>query len=497
MTFQEIITLTQPVKAFGPEPQEIGALSQDSREISKGDVFIAIKGERVDGHHFVDEAVEKGAAVVICEEKPEELTDTCVLCVENTRKLLGPLAQAFEGDPAREMTAVGITGTNGKTTVATLIYQVLREVGVNVSLLGTVEKRINEKVLDSSLTTADPIELARDMRQMVEAGSTHVVMEVSSHALQQERVEGINFEIAAYTNLSHDHLDYHEGMEDYAAAKKLLFDRLTAEAKAVINADDDYADYMSSDCKAKKINFSFKKGPQEHIDCRISSGSSDEGLVVQVGESQIKSPLVGDFNAYNLAQSFLICKALGLDKREIIKALETAKGAPGRLEKVQAPDVSSQPVVMVDYAHTPGALENVLNTLAGFKQEDQTLHVVFGCGGDRDKSKRPKMAAVAQRYADRITVTSDNPRSEDPDAIIDDAMEGFSGKENIVRITDRRKAITDAIKKADVSTVILIAGKGHETYQEVKGVRHHFDDREVALEALGHSNGNPKNEEVA
>lgn len=478
-------------------PKQVSKLTQDSRAAEKDSVFIAVKGEQVDGHQYIGEAAGKGASVIICEEKPEESGEVCVIMVDDTRALIGPLAQAFEGNPQNELTTIGITGTNGKTTVATLTYQALRALGVQSSLLGTVEKRINDEVLESRLTTADPVELARDMRRMAEAGSTHVVMEVSSHALHQKRVGGIDFDVAAYTNLSHDHLDYHHNMDEYAAAKKLLFDGLDASAKAVVNADDDYAGVMVSDCRAEITNFTFSEDLRKDVTvCRVISATSN-GLVIQVCETEIESLLVGRFNACNLAQSFLICKALGFERGEIAKALKTATGAPGRLEKVESAHDENQPVVLVDYAHTPGALENVLQTLADFKQSDQTLHVVFGCGGDRDKAKRPKMAAIARRYADQVTITSDNPRSEDPDAIIDGAMEGFSSTDNVVRITDRREAITKSIKGADASVIILIAGKGHETYQEVKGVRHHFDDREIALEALGQSNGNPKSEEVA
>lgn len=474
----------------------MGALTQDSRTVEKGAVFVAVDGFEVDGHQFIDQAIERGASVIICEDIPEDIEGVAVVQVDDTRSLLGPLAQAFEENPADKLTVIGVTGTNGKTTVATLIYQVLQQLGVQVSLLGTVEKRINNEPLDSKLTTADPIELARDMRKMVLAGSTHVVMEVSSHALQQQRVAGITFDVAGFTNLSHDHLDYHNNMDEYASAKKILFDALPASSKAIVNADDDYADFMVADSDAQIINFSFEESIQGGAAGSIVSSSADE-LTVQVEDNRITSPLVGRFNAYNLAQSFLICSVLGQESEDILEALKTAKGAPGRMEKVQAKSIDNQPVVLVDYAHTPAALENVLKVLAQFKGDDQTLHVIFGCGGDRDKSKRPRMAAVAQQYADIVTVTSDNPRTEDPDVIIDDAMKGFSNEDEIIRTTDRRKAIEEAIKQADGSTIILIAGKGHETYQEVNGTRHHFDDREIAREALDHPNGNPKNKEVA
>ncbi len=494
MTFKKLISLIDPVNVYGTEPEHFGALRQDSREIEEGDVFIAVKGGRVNGHDFIDQAVKNGASVIICEDTESLPENVCVIQIQDTRSLLGPLAQAFVDNPAKKLTVIGITGTNGKTTTATLVYQALRKMDVQASLLGTVEKRIIDEASESKLTTADPIEIAADMRCMVEADSTHLVMEVSSHALQQKRIEGIGFGIAAFTNLSHDHLDYHSDMNEYAAAKKLLFDGLSAGAKAVINADDNYAEFMTSDCQARVIEFSFENGG--NISCEIISHSS-KGLKIKVDEITVESPLVGNFNAYNVAESFLICQTLGYGTSEIAEALKTAKGAPGRLEQVQTEDAENQPTVLVDYAHTPAALENVLQSLVEFKQKDETLHIIFGCGGDRDKTKRPQMAAAAEKYGDVITVTTDNPRSENPDAIIDDIMQGFNQTDNVNRITDRRKAIERAVSDADLSTIVLIAGKGHETYQEVKGVCHHFDDREVAFEALGQSNGNPKHEEVA
>ncbi len=493
LTFDRLISLTKPIVIDGHEPEIIGKLTQDSRNVQKGSVFMAVKGTNVDGHDFIKEAAQRGASVVICEELNFTPQNVSVLKVDETRPLVGLLAQAFEGYPANKLTVIGITGTNGKTTTATLIYQVLQKLGVKTSLLGTVTKRIGGEKLPSRLTTADPIEIARDMRQMVDAGSTHLVMEISSHALKQKRVEDINFDIAAFTNLSHDHLDYHADMNEYAEAKKLLFDGLDAAAYAVINGDDAHSANMAKDCDAHIISFGFKN--DKGISCTISKSSS-QGLTLTVDGTQIESPLIGNFNAYNVAQTFLICRALGYKDPKITDALSTATGAPGRLEQVKIENLPKQPLVLVDYAHTPAALKNVLQSLVALKQEDQTLHVIFGCGGDRDKTKRPKMAGAVEKFADRITITSDNPRNEEPGAIINDAMRGFSNSDKVTCNTDRRKAIHRAIAEADDRSIILIAGKGHETYQEVKGVRHHFDDREIALEALRDPNGNPKSKEV-
>jgi UDP-N-acetylmuramoyl-L-alanyl-D-glutamate--2,6-diaminopimelate ligase len=387
------------------------------------------------------------------------------------------------------MQLIGVTGTNGKTTVATLTYQVLKKLGIRASLLGTVAKYIGDETRDSRLTTSDPIELARDMRRMVEAGSSHLVMEVSSHALDQGRTDGLNFGIGAFTNLSHDHLDYHSSLEEYAHSKKRLFDGLNTQAHAIVNADDEQAEFIAADCQARIVKFGFNKAVE--TPCRLLSNTS-RGIVLEVDGTQINSPLVGSFNAYNVAEAFLICRALGLDPDDIARALSEATGAIGRMERVQLDHDTDVPLVLVDYAHTPDALENVLRTLASLKSEGQQLHVIFGCGGNRDKSKRPKMAAVSEMYADRVTVTSDNPRDEDPGAIIEDTMKGFRYPDRVTRTTDRRKAIRETIADADTSTIVLIAGKGHETYQEIRGVRHHFDDREEALAALKRFASNAK-----
>jgi len=487
VTFDNLISLCKPIDVSGPEPNEIGTLTQDSRKVEKGSVFIAIKGFEVDGHSFINDAIDNGASAIICEKAFYTEEEVCIIEVADTRALVGPLAQAFEGNPADKLTVIGITGTNGKTTVATLTYQTLQKLGLTASLLGTVTKRIGDQEIESRLTTSDPIELAADMAQMVQANSTHLVMEVSSHALDQQRVNGIDFEIAAFTNLSHDHLDYHENLKSYASSKKRLFDKLEPDATAVINGDDPKASFIAMDCPGRVLDFSFKKALD--VECQVLSNSIN-GLVLRIGKTILESPLVGTFNAYNLTEAFLICRALGFDDADIAKALSSAPGAVGRLERVKGSGQEGNPVVLVDYAHTPDALENVAFTLADLKEGNQQLHIVFGCGGNRDKTKRPKMANVAEQYADKVTVTSDNPRDEDPDAIIHEIMKGFKAPEKIEQITDRKKAIEAAIYNSTPNTMILIAGKGHETYQEVAGKRYDFDDRKVAQKALGHKNDN-------
>lgn len=493
MNFKTLISLCEPFEVTGPKPVDIGMLQQDSRKITAGDVFIAIRGHQADGHYFIQAAIDNGAVVVICEEPLTNYSqDACLLTVDDTRSLIGPLAQAFKGNPAQKMAIIGITGTNGKTTVATLAYQLLQKLGANPALLGTVSKCIGDETYESQLTTADPIELASDMKQMIKAGTSHLVMEVSSHALDQQRVKGVQFDVAAFTNLSHDHLDYHKTLADYAKAKQTLFRSLDSRATAIINADDKQAVFMAEGCEARVTNFSFSQSSD--VECQILANTTN-GLTLRIGKSLIESPLVGLFNAYNIAEAFLIGQALGFNTDDIVAAFKDIPGAPGRLQSIEDPD-SDKPIVIVDYAHTPDALKNVSKALADLKTEPQKLHIIFGCGGNRDKAKRPKMAAIAERYADLVTVTSDNPRDEDPDAIIDEIMTGFDDLTKVSRITDRREAIIQAIKNGNAETMILVAGKGHETYQEIKGKRYQFDDRKVAREALGNSNVNSKTQEA-
>ncbi len=479
MKLTELIELINPLDATNQKLElQLDHIVQDSREVKEGSVFIAIRGNEVDGHMFLEDAIARGAKVLICEESfYTEESDISVIEVENTRDILGKLAQEFAGNPAQKLRIIGITGTNGKTTTATLVYQVMCKLGRKASLLGTVSKRILQKEIESSLTTSDPIELAKDMKMMVEAGSEFLVMEVSSHALDQGRVSGFDFEVAAFTNLSHDHLDYHSTMEEYAKAKKILFDLLPPSSAAIVNVDDHYGNFMITDCLAGVNQFSFKND-RNHI---LSNTSN--GLSLVVDGVNIQSPLVGDFNAYNVAEAFLICKAVGIPALEVAKALQNSSGASGRMETVVV-EGDNLPIAIIDYSHTPDSLQNALSTLARLKEKDQELICVFGAGGDRDPTKRPMMAKAAEKYSDKIYVTSDNPRFEDPNLIIADVMKGFASAENVIELEDRRKAIYTAITNANSGDIILIAGKGHEDYQDVRGTKHPFDDYKIAEEAL-------------
>jgi len=319
--------------------------------------------------------------------------------------------------------------------------------------------------------------LAKDMQKMVEAGSEYLVMEVSSHALDQYRVAGVPFKVAAFTNLSHDHLDYHETLDEYAKAKRILFDSLNEDSYAVVNIDDKFGEFMIESCKAEKSLLSFEN------DTAYILENTANGITIIIDGEKIESPLVGKFNAYNLGEAYLICKALGIDSKEIIRALSSAKGAVGRMESITGSGKHG-PLVIVDYAHTPDALQNVLSTLSAVKDASQKLTVVFGAGGDRDSYKRPEMAKVSELFADKVIVTSDNPRTENPDVIIADIIAGFEKLDKVASVTSRREAIQRAIQEADTSEIILIAGKGHEDYQEINGQREHFDDREIAAELL-------------
>ena len=490
MKAADIKHIVAPIQITGRLPEEAGPLFTDSRNVKPKSVFIAIEGTQSDGHDYIEEAVGRGAVLIIGERPASsidfEIDGFGYLQVSSTQKVCGPLAQAMMGYPARSLAMAGITGTNGKTTVATLVYQILTELGVKAGLLGSAGKRFGSRQEDSYLTTPDPIELAYDMAQMVEEGITHLVMEVSSHALEQQRTEGIDFDIAAFTNLSHDHLDYHQTMMAYAKAKKKLFDDLEASSSAVINRDDSYTCFMVDETKATLVPFSFEGRSSENkkiVPCTITSNTA-EGLELSVDSTRLRSPVTGRFNAYNLAQAFLIVRQWGFDPEQIASTLSNIYGAPGRLERVIIDHPMDLPHIFVDYAHSPDALEKVLDALLEVKTKDQNLHVIFGCGGDRDRKKRPLMGQIATERADWVTVTSDNPRSEQPDAIIDDIFEGIDYSHRVQRIPDRQQAIIEAIKHADAHAIILIAGKGHETYQEVDGVRHHFDDREVAREGL-------------
>lgn len=475
LTLQKMLEICRPLQTHGILPTSLGSICTDSRLVSLGDVFVAVRGPSMDGHSFIQAAIEAGAAVVIAESLVQH---ECIysIVVEDTRPLAGMLALAERGNPEKHMILIGVTGTNGKTTVSTLVYQVLQVLGNQCGLIGTVEKRIGERVLESHLTTPGPIELAIDLSEMAKAGCTHVVMEVSSHALDQHRTDGLDFQVACFTNLTQDHLDYHGDMVSYAISKSKLFSRLSPDAVAIVNIDNEYAENVVSQTTAQRWNISFKGGSGNQI---LENGAT--GIVLDMEGTLIQSPLSGDFNAYNVSTAWLACIAAGCSPANAAAALSTATGAAGRLERVTG--LSGGPIVFVDYAHTPDALDNVLKTVNSMRGSGNII-TVFGCGGNRDKAKRPMMGAIAAKYADWVYVTSDNPRFEDPEDIINDIVAGIDNSVNLYREVDRPTAIMAAVGMAGPDDIVLIAGKGHETYQEIKGVRYPMDDRLIAFEAL-------------
>jgi len=477
------IKTNAPINVYGTVPEEVTGITTDSREVVKGGMFIAIKGTAADGHIFISKAIEQGASVVIFEDSsavnPADFPEVCFIETQNSRLAASSLALTFYDHPEQKLTLIGVTGTNGKTTISTLIWQLLDRLDVKAGLLGTVAKRIGKEVVPSMLTTPGPIELAADLAQMAEAGCTHAVMEVSSHALAQHRADGLTLTVSIFTNLSHDHLDYHPNLDDYATAKAKLFELTSKEGHSIINMDDERGPFMAEHAEGTVIPVSFKSGK----DFVIEENSSN-GLILSIKGKTLKSPLVGRFNAYNLAQAFLTLSALGFDEDELLPHFEEMNGANGRLENIIIDSDINLPRVFVDYAHTPDALENVSETLFNIKKEDEVLVIVFGCGGDRDKTKRPMMAEIAEKFGDEIYLTSDNPRFEHPEDIIDDVAAGLSKNATFKRVPDRRKAIRHSISDHSEKAIILVAGKGHETYQEVKGVRYPMDDRITAREAL-------------
>ncbi len=483
MNQKRLISLLNPIKVCGNFTGELGDLRLDSRAVQPGDVFIAVKGSQQDGHHFITSAIGNRAGAILAEHLPEVPTSVLGIEIASTGNSLGRLAQTYYDNPADKLILNAVTGTNGKTTVTSLLYQVFALLNYRPGLLGTNAICYGNKTYASRLTTPDATELARIMSRMVKVETDSVFMEVSSHALEQGRNDGISFKTAVFTNLSHDHLDYHFSMDAYAAAKKKLFDGLSEDSIAIINADDEYAETMVADCKAEIWRLSFTDGSSQIL------SNTSEGLVIDIDGTVIQSSLIGRFNAYNLGLAYLAACALGVSKNNAAAALSEVKGAEGRMERVSVSN-PKVPEVFVDYAHTPDALKNVLETLQEVAKTNQKVHVVFGCGGDRDKTKRPAMAKIAHQFADFVLVTSDNPRTENPEAIIDDIFEGFPSLDKVHRISDREEAISYSIKNADSDTIILIAGKGHETYQEINGVRHDMDDRLIARKALAEFSSN-------
>ncbi|MBS1735654.1 MAG: UDP-N-acetylmuramoyl-L-alanyl-D-glutamate--2,6-diaminopimelate ligase [Bacteroidetes bacterium] len=477
---QDILYGVKILGVSGTTAIEVKDIQIDSRGVTDGTCFVAIKGTLTDGHQFIEQAISAGASCIIAEHLPAILQENVqYIQVENSASAAGIMAHNFFGKPTENLSLTGVTGTNGKTTIATLLYQLFTSLGYHCGLISTVENKIGDKTFSASHTTPDPIELNKLLGLMMEAGCTHVFMEVSSHALDQKRVAGLRFAGALFTNITHDHLDYHKTFDEYIRAKKLLFDNLDAGAFAISNADDRRGAVMLQNTKAKKYFYSLKTVAE--FKGRIIENSIT-GLVLLINDIEVHCRLIGTFNAYNLLAVYGAAICLGQNKEDVLRILSTLKGAEGRFDYVISPQ--EKIVGIIDYAHTPDALLNVLATIKKIRQGEEKIITVVGCGGNRDKTKRPEMAEVACEYSDRIIFTSDNPRNEEAADIISDMEKGvpLTARKKCISITDRREAIKTAASLAGEKDILLVAGKGHEKYQEIKGVRSDFDDKKVLLE---------------
>lgn len=459
---------------------QVSSIEQDSRRVSEGCIFVALRGVHVDGADYIPKALAAGCRIIVTEHpRPESLSDEVVwLTVTDTAKAIAVLASVYYDRPERQLTIVGVTGTNGKTTTATLCYQLWSWLGMRAALFSTVCIRIGDKEYPATHTTPDALELHRVMRDMVDAGCRYLFMEVSSHALVQQRVYGLPFALALFTNLTRDHLDYHGTMQAYIAAKKSLFDHLSPEAHALVNADDRNGSVMVQNCAAHLHTYAMRS----HADYMAQLlGQYVDGSTLLLDNEEVEIKLVGSYNAYNVTAVYGVARLLlpDLDKSLILRGISSLEHVNGRFDLLASPRGYH---VVVDYAHTPDALENLLKTVSELNASQ--VYVVVGAGGDRDMGKRPEMGRIAFNMCDHLYLTSDNPRSEDPQTIIDQMLEGIpqAERDEVYTNVSRRQAITDACVAAQRGDLVVIAGKGHETYQEIEGVKHHFDDKEVALE---------------
>ncbi len=479
MRLNELLKNVETLNIAGDVNVEITGVNIDSRRIEKGHLFVAIPGTVTDGHKFIPKAIELGATAVLCETVPEEQTaGVTYIKVASTEDAVGKVATLFFGDPSRKLKLVGVTGTNGKTTIATLLYNMFRKFGYKCGLLSTVCNYIEDEAIPADHTTPDPIELNRLLAQMVEAGCEYAFMECSSHAIAQKRIGGLKFAGGLFTNLTRDHLDYHKTFENYRDAKKAFFDGLDKDAFAITNADDKNGMVMVQNCKAQIKTYSTRTMADfkaKIIECHF------EGMYLDINGKEVGVQFIGKFNVSNLLAVYGAAVMLGKKPEEILLILSTLKSVNGRLEPIHSPEGYT---AIVDYAHTPDALENVLNAIHEVLNGKGKVITVCGAGGNRDKGKRPIMAQEAVKQSDKVIITSDNPRFEEPQDIINDMLAGLDQKQmkKVLSIVDRREAIRTACMLAEKGDVILIAGKGHEDYQEIKGVKHHFDDKEVVKE---------------
>ena len=458
----------------------INDLQVDSRKVNKGSLFIAVKGVNADGHQFINNVIEKGATVIVCEVLPLTLNESITyIQVENSAIAAGFIAHNFYGQPSEKIKLVGVTGTNGKTTIATLLYKLFTVLDYKCGLLSTVQNHVGDKILPATHTTPDAISLNALLKQMVDEGCTHVFMETSSHAIHQHRIAGLQYAGGIFSNITHDHLDYHKTFDEYIRVKKSFFDGLPSNAFAISNADDKRGAVMLQNTNAKKYFYSLKTLAE--FKGKILENNLT-GLIMTVNDQEVHFRLIGEFNAYNLLAVYGAAICLGEDKQEILRCLSLLSGAEGRFDYIVS--VNEKIIGIVDYAHTPDALINVLETIQKLRKGHEQIITVVGCGGDRDKTKRPIMGEAACEYSDRVIFTSDNPRSEVPEQILKDIEVGLNtaAKRKYISIVDRREAIKTAVSLTKPDDILLIAGKGHEKYQDIKGVKYPFDDKQVLKE---------------
>lgn len=480
MTLQDILYKVSIRSAKGSTHVEVKSLAIDSRNVKPGSCFIALKGTKADGQSFIQSAIEKGAVAVVCDKFPENINEAVTYVqVENAAEATGYMSHNFYGEPSLKMKLIGVTGTNGKTTIATLLWKLYTAMGYTCGLVSTVQNQVGNRAIAATHTTPDAVSINALLKQMTEEGCTHVFMECSSHAIHQGRITGLQFTGAIFTNITHDHLDYHQTFEEYIRVKKSWFDKLPSSAFAISNTDDKRGAVMLQNTNAKKYFYSLKT--MADFKGKILDNSL-AGLHMTINDKEVYFRLIGEFNAYNLLAVYGAAVCLGEDKDTVLQVLSSLDGAEGRFDYM----VSKKEKVtgIVDYAHTPDALLNVLATIKKLRQGNEQIITVVGCGGDRDKTKRPVMAEVACEYSDRVILTSDNPRSEDPLEILKDMEAGVNvvAKKKVISIPDRKEAIKTAVNLANGDDIVLVAGKGHEKYQDIKGVKYDFDDKKILNE---------------
>lgn len=479
---RDILYKTDLHETRGLTDREVVAIAFDSRKVMPGTLFVAVRGLTTDGHLYISKAIERGAIAIVCEEFPEQTPETITFVkVRNSAHTLGIIASNFFDNPSEKLKLVGVTGTNGKTTIVTLLYELFSHLGYACGLISTVRNLVGDKEIASNFTTPDPLQLNGLLNDMAEAGCEFVFMEVSSHAVVQQRIAGLSFTGGVFTNLTHDHLDFHKTFSEYLKAKKTFFDQLDSRAFAITNLDDKNGQVMLQNTRAKKKTYSLRT-MSDYKGKVLENGFA--GLQLLIDGKEVWCKLVGEFNAYNLLAIYATALMLGREQDEVLTALSTCQPAEGRFDFYKG---SNGIIGIVDYAHTPDALENVLKTIDDIRTGSEKLISVFGCGGNRDAAKRPQMAAIGARLSTQVILTSDNPRNESPEQIIEDMKAGLDpvSIRRTVTIVNRREAIQAACVMANPGDIILVAGKGHEKYQEIKGVKYPFDDKEILMENLG------------